>query len=78
MVCLLYSYILIEKENNWISPAKQKRSKVSLLAGEILPEEIEYKKDRDQLDKEIFRLEVLENIIKSDKDQDQSALDSLK
>ena len=35
-------------------------------------------KDKDRLEKELFRLEIIENVIKSGKDKDQVAFDSLR
>lgn len=42
-----------------------------------MPEEIEFKKDKAQLEKDLFRLEVIENIIKSEKEANEETLDSL-
>ena len=68
---------LIEKQNNWLQASKLKQSKQALSTGEIMPEEIEFKKDKAQLEKDLFRLEVIENIIKSEKEANEETLDSL-
>ena len=38
-----------------------------MLTGEIPPEEQEFLRDKQQLEKEIFRLDVIENVLQSDK-----------
>lgn len=68
----------IEKENNWLSPSKIKQNHKALVTGEIPEDEIEFRRDKSKIEKDLFRLEVLENIIKDDKDQDKILLDSLK
>lgn len=68
----------IEKENNWLIPSKQKQSRQALLTGELPPEEIEFMKDKGELEKEVYRLEVIESVIKATKEQDEQALKSMK
>jgi len=38
-----------------------------MLTGEIPAEEIEFNRDKQKLEKEIFRLDVIENVLLSDK-----------
>lgn len=67
----------LEQQTRRNNPAKMKQAKIAEMNGEMLPEEIEFKKDKDQLEKDLFRLQVLENIIKSDKESNDEALKSI-
>jgi len=49
-----------------------------MLTGEISPEEQEYLRDKQLLEKEIFRLDVIENVLLSDKRGSESLLENIK
>ena len=49
-----------------------------MITGEIPQEEQDFMRDKAQLEKEIFRLEIIENVIKSDKDLSDGLLDNIK
>lgn len=49
-----------------------------MLTGEIPPEEQEFNRDRQQLEKEIFRLDVIENVLLSDKRESDHLLENIK
>ena len=48
------------------------------MTGQMAPEEIEFRKEESELEKELFRFETIENVIKSDLDKHQEALKTLK
>lgn len=58
----------VQKFENWKVTKKNKRSRTASITGEIPPEEKEFLNDKALLDKEVFRLEVIENVLNSDKD----------
>lgn len=49
-----------------------------MLTGEIPPEEQEFLRDKQQLEKEIFRLDVIENVLFSDKQASDGLLENIK
>ena len=49
-----------------------------MLTGEIPPEEQEFLRDKQQLEKEIFRLDVIENVLLSDKQASDGLLENIK
>jgi hypothetical protein len=49
-----------------------------MLTGEIPPEEQEFIKDKNVLEREIFRLEVIENVLNTDKDASNKLLENIK
>lgn len=49
-----------------------------MLTGEIPPEEQEFIRDKQLLEKEIFRLEVIESVLLSDKQQSDTLLENIK
>ncbi len=49
-----------------------------MITGEIPPEEQEFLRDKAQLEKEIFRLEIIENVLNSDKLVSDALLESIK
>lgn len=49
-----------------------------MLTGEIPPEEQEFIRDKQALEKEIFRLEVIESVLLSDKQSSDTLLDNIK
>jgi hypothetical protein len=63
---------------NWKLVNKKKRSRQAMITGEIPPEEQEFLNDKAQLEKEIFRLEVIENLLLSDKDDSNTLLENMK
>lgn len=63
---------------NWKLTNKKKRSRQAMITGEIPLEEQEFLADKGRLEKEIFRLEVIENLLLSDKDSSNQLLDNIK
>jgi len=59
--------IRVQQFENWKLANKKKRSRQAMITGEIPPEEQEFLRDKAQFEKEIFRLEVIESVLLSDK-----------
>jgi hypothetical protein len=57
----------VQQFETWKLTSKKKRSRQAMLTGEIPPEELEFNRDKQTLEKEIFRLDVIENVLLSDK-----------
>ena len=70
--------VRIQEFNHWKATSKKSKSRTALLTGEVPKEELQFRKDKADLEKEAFRLEVHETILKSDKDQSEIALDRIK
>ena len=70
--------VRIQQFNHWKATSKKSKSRQALLTGEVPKEELQFRKDKAELEKEAFRLEVHETILKSDKDQSELALDRIK
>jgi len=70
--------VRIQAFENWKLTSKKKRSRTAMLTGEIPPEEQEFLKDKQQLEKEIFRLDVIENVLLSDKQSSDGLLENIK
>ena len=68
----------IQQFENWKLTSKKKRSRTAMLTGEIPPEEQEFNRDKQQLEKEIFRLDVIENVLLSDKQSSEGLLENIK
>lgn len=68
----------IQQFENWKLTTKKKRSRQAMLTGEIPPEEQEFIRDKQLLEKEIFRLEVIESVLLSDKQQSDTLLENIK
>jgi golgin subfamily B member 1 len=49
-----------------------------MITGEIPPEEQEFLNDKAILEKEIFRLDVIENVLLSDRDASNKLLENIK
>lgn len=49
-----------------------------MITGEIPPEEQEFLNDKAALEKEIFRLEVIENLLLTDKESSDTLFETLK
>ena len=49
-----------------------------MLTGEIPPEEQEFIADKGKLEREIFRLEVIENVLLSDQEKSNTLLENIK
>jgi hypothetical protein len=49
-----------------------------MITGEIPPEEQEFLRDKAILEKEIFRLDVIENVLLSDRDASSKLLENIK
>ena len=54
------------------------KSSQALLTGEIPEEELQFRRDKETLEKEAFRLEVHDTILKSDREESELALDRIK
>ena len=61
----------------WKLTSKKKRSRQAMITGEIPLEEQEFLRDKAQLEKEIFRLEIIENVLKMDKDKSEGLLNNI-
>lgn len=70
--------VRIQQFENWKVTNKKKRSRQAMLTGEIPPEEQEFLKDKAQLEKEIFRLEIIENVLLTDKMTSENLLETIK
>jgi hypothetical protein len=70
--------VRVQQFENWKLTSKKKRSRQAMLTGEIPPEEQEFNRDRQQLEKEIFRLDVIENVLLSDKRESDHLLENIK
>jgi hypothetical protein len=70
--------VRIKQFENWKLTNKKKRSRQAMITGEIPPEEQEFMKDKAALEKEIFRLEVIENVLKGDKNSSEKLLENTK
>ena len=57
----------ISQFENWKATNKKKRSRQAMITGEIPPEEQEFLRDKARFEKEINRLEIIENVLLSDK-----------
>ena len=68
----------VQQFENWKLTTKKKRSRQAMLTGEIPPEEQEFIRDKQQLEKEIFRLDVIENVLLSDKQASDGLLENIK
>jgi hypothetical protein len=62
----------------WKLTSKKKRSRQAMITGEIPLEEQEFLRDKAQLEKEIFRLEIIENVLKMDKEKSEGLLDNIR
>ena len=62
----------------WKQTSKKKRSRTASITGEIPPEEKEFLREKGILEKEVFRLEVIENVLSSDKDASNKLLENIK
>lgn len=49
-----------------------------MITGEIPPEEQEFLRDKAQLEKEIFRLEIIENVLNMDRTASDNLLENIK
>lgn len=49
-----------------------------MITGEIPPEEQEFLRDKASLEKEIFRLEIIEGVLNTDKQKSESLLENIK
>lgn len=68
----------IQQFENWKLTNKKKRSRQAMITGEIPAEEQEFINDKSILEKEIFRLEVIENVLLSDRDASNKLLENIK
>lgn len=68
----------IQQFENWKIINKKKKSRQAMITGEIPPEEQEFINDKAILEKEIFRLDVIENVLLADKDASYTLLENLK
>lgn len=70
--------VRVQSFENWKLTSKKKRSRQAMLTGEIPPEEQEFNRDKQQLEREIFRLDVIENVLLADKRTSESLLENIK
>ena len=68
----------IQAFENWKLTSKKKRSRTASITGEIPPEEREFLKDKAAIEKEVFRLEVIESVLNSDKEASNKLLENIK
>lgn len=68
----------IQAFENWKATSKKKRSRAASITGEIPQEEKDFNEDKANLEKEVFRLEVIENVLLSDKDYSIKQLEGIK
>jgi len=68
----------IQQFENWKLTSKKKRSRQAMITGEIPLEEQEFLRDKAQLEKEIFRLEIIENVLNMDKQESETLLENIK
>jgi hypothetical protein len=62
----------------WKLTSKKKRSRQAMITGEIPMEEQEFLRDKTQLEKEIFRLEIIETVLNMDRTASDNLLDNIK
>jgi golgin subfamily B member 1 len=70
--------VRIQKFNHWKATSKKSKSRTALLTGEVPKEELQFRKEKAELEREVFRLEVHETILKSDLKESEAALDRIK
>ena len=68
----------IQEFENWKLTSKKKRSRTASITGEIPPEEQAFLREKASLEKEVFRLEVIENVLNSDKAASNKLLENIK
>ena len=68
----------IQQFENWKLTSKKKRSRTASITGEIPPEEKEFLQAKAFIENEVFRLEVIENVLNSDKDSSNRLLENIK
>jgi len=68
----------IQSFENWKLTNKKKRSRQAMITGEIPEEEQTFLDDKAKLEKEIFRLEVIESVLQGDKDSSHKLLEDIK
>ena len=70
--------VRIQQFENWKLTNKKKRSRQAMITGEIPLEEQEFLRDKSSLEKEIFRLEIIENVLNNDKQKSEALLENIK
>jgi hypothetical protein len=68
----------VQAFENWKLTNKKKKSRQAMITGEIPQEEQEFLNDKAILEKEIFRLDVIENVLLSDRDASNKLLENIK
>jgi hypothetical protein len=68
----------IQKFLHWKATSKKSKSRTAMLTGEKPKEQVQFEKDKGELEKELFRLSVHQTILKSDLDESEMALDRIK
>jgi len=63
---------------NWKLTNKKKKSRQAMITGEIPQEEQEFLNDKAILEKKIFRDDVIENVLLSDRDASNKLLENIK
>ena len=70
--------VRVAKFNQWKATSKKSKSRTAMLTGEVPKEELQFRKEKAELENEIFRLEVHETILKSDKSQSEQERTKIK
>lgn len=68
----------IQKFNHWKATSKKSKSRQALLTGEKPKEELDFLRDKEILQKEVFRLAVHDTFLRIDKEQSELELDRIK
>jgi len=68
----------IQSFENWKLTNKKKKSRQAMITGEIPQEEQEFLNDKAILEKKIFRDDVIENVLLSDRDASNKLLENIK
>ena len=68
----------IQSFENWKLTNKKKKTRQAMITGEIPQEEQEFLNDKAILEKKIFRDDVIENVLLSDRDASNKLLENIK
>ena len=68
----------IQQFNHWKATSKKSKSRQAMLTGEVPKEELDFRRDKEILEKEVFRLEVHETFLRYDKEDSDLSLDRIK
>ena len=68
----------IQQFNHWKATSKKSKSRQALLTSEVPKEELDFRRDKEILEKEVFRLKVHETFLRYDKEKSDLSLDRIK